>query len=542
MFGSLRRGRSRRLVRIAKGLPLLVAVLASFVVFAPAAFANSATLVASASCPEAFAPNTYTIDFSSNSWTSGLDGSNPDIHVEYSVNSGPFQLGEQFAFPNEATVPSQSGSFVVSNPGPITSLVVRVAAFANWGQGNTSRGPWDQQQVTLPRGCQPPASPTAGASIDCSAGGAVVTVRNGAPEGGESVMFTVSAAAGTSPAFSQTTTAIGPSGSTTVFVPFAENETRTIVVTAPYFTKSLTLTRDCQRPGAEVTDTCAPSGLDVTVTNTGDDEGVFSINGVSQSVAAGASFTSNVAVAEGASVQVDVLLDGTPVPGSPFTFLRDCQHPAAAVSHTSAPSGLDVTVTNTGDDEGMFSINGVSQTVAAGASFTSNVAVAEGASVQVDVLLDGSPVEGSPFTFARDCEQPAALAGTSCARTGADVVLGNSGPSPTTLTVTENGTLIDTVVVPGFTAVRRIYPLVEDEIATFRVVGAGFDSGDLNVSRDCVEVGGVIVVRAPTPPTTTALAFTGASSQPIALTGFLLLGLGGLALVASRRRSGQPMR
>ena len=105
-------------------------------------------------------------------------------------------------------------------------------------------------------------------------------------------MFTVDAAAGTSPAFSQTTTAIGPSGSTTVFVPFAENETRTIIVTAPCFTKSLNL--DTRLPAArrgESPDTCAPSGLDVTVTNTGDDEGVFSINGVSQSVAAGASFT-----------------------------------------------------------------------------------------------------------------------------------------------------------------------------------------------------------------------------------------------------------
>ena len=122
------------------------------------------------------------------------------------------------------------------------------------------------------------------------------------------------------------------------------------------------------------------------------------------------------------------------------------------------------------------------------------------------------------------------------------MVLGNSGPSPTTLTVTENGTLIDTVVVPGFTAVRRIYPLVEDEIATFRVVGAGFDSGDLNVSRDCVEVRGVIVVRAPTAPHDDCPGLHGRFDRPIALTGFLLLGLGGLALVASRRRSGQPMR
>ena len=284
---------------------------------------------------------------------------------------------------------------------------------------------------------------------------------------------------------------------------------------------------------------CAASGLDVTVENVGDGAGVFSINGSSQTVAAGGSFTVNVAVAEGASVQVTVLLDGSPVAGSPFTFLRDCEHPAAVVSHECAASGLDVTVENVGDGAGVFSINGSSQTVAAGGSFTVNVAVAEGASVQVTVLLDGSPVAGSPFTFFRECEAPEAFAASNCTVDGADVTLINFGGSPTTLEVTKNDVKIDSVVVAADDAVVRSYPLGEDEVAVFRVTGTNFDSGDLEVVHDCVEVSAPpIIIRPPSSPASPppSLAYTGASSLLLALNGGILVLVGLLALVGSRGR------
>jgi hypothetical protein len=250
--------------------------------------------------------------------------------------------------------------------------------------------------------------------------------------------------------------------------------------------------------------------------------------------------TVNVAVAEGASVQVTVLMDGSPVPGSPFTFLRDCQHPAAVVSHECAVSGLDVTVENVGDDAGLFSINGSSQTVPAGGSLTVNVAVAEGASVQVTVLMDGSPVPGSPFTFTRDCEEPAAFAASNCTVDGADVTLVNLGESSTTLDITKNGVGIDSAVVPAGASVVRSYALGEDEVAVFRVTGVDFDSGDLEVVHDCVQVGAPpVITREVAPPPASPpgqLAFTGASTIPLALTGVTLLISGVLAVVAGRRR------
>ena len=153
-----------------------------------------------------------------------------------------------------------------------------------------------------------------------------MTLTNAAPPGGQSATFLVAAPAGTSPAFSQTVGPVAPGGSATVTVPFVEGETRTITVSAQGMTtKQFTFLRDCEHPAAVVSHECAASGLDVTVENVGDGAGVFSINGSSQTVAAGGSFTVNVAVAEGASVQVTVLLDGSPVAGSPFTFLRDCR-------------------------------------------------------------------------------------------------------------------------------------------------------------------------------------------------------------------------
>jgi hypothetical protein len=246
---------------------------------------------------------------------------------------------------------------------------------------------------------------------------------------------------------------------------------------------------------------------------------------------------------------VTVLLDGGDVPGSPFTFVRDCQQPAAQVSHVCAATGLDVTVKNVGDDVGTFSINGVSQVLQPGQSFTQNVAVAENASVQVTVLLDGGDVPGSPFTFLRDCEQPEARVADNCTLRGVDVFLSNAGVEPTTFTVTKNGVVIDTVVVgPGVTVVRS-YALAEDEVATFRVTAPAFDSGDLAVTHDCIHVSAVpiVTVSSPSQPsqpvTTSQLAFTGDPfSVPLALVGGLFVMTGALAVIASRKHRRLPFR
>jgi uncharacterized protein (DUF983 family) len=367
----------------------------------------------------------------------------------------------------------------------------------------------------------------------CAASGLDVTVKN---TGNVSGTFSINGVS----------QVLAPGASFTQNVAVAENASVQVTVLLDNVDvpgSPFTFLRDCQQPGASVSHQCAASGLDVTVTNTGDEAGTFSINGTAQVVQPGQSFTQNVPVAGGASVQVTVLLDNVDVAGSPFTFLRDCQQPGASVSHQCAASGLDVTVTNTGDDTGLFSINGIEQSLAPGAHFTQNVAVAEGDSVQVTVLLDGSDVAGSPFTFLRDCEQPGAQAANNCTAGGIDLVLTNSGASPTTFEVTKNGVVIDHVVVGANSTVVVSYPLTEDEVAVFRVTGPGFDSGDLSVIHDCVQVSAPpIVTRAlppsPSPaPVPSQLAFTGGPfTVPLAITGGMFLGTGVLAVLASRRK------
>ena len=63
------------------------------------------------------------------------------------------------------------------------------------------------------------------------------------------------------------------------------------------------------------------------------------------------------------------------------------------------------------------------------------------------------------------------------------------------MTVTKAGLLIDTVTVPGNGTAHRVYPMAEDETASYRVTGLGFDSGNLVFTHDCV-----LAVRRPPPP------------------------------------------
>jgi len=311
-----------------------------------------------------------------------------------------------------------------------------------------------------------------------------VWLANDGPTGAPAVVFTVTADAGTSPAFDQTTPPLAGGEGMTVEVPFAEGETRTITVVARDASGDLTATGD-KKPGH------------------GHDE-VWH-----------------------------------------FTLTRDCEQPDASVSAGCSPAGLAVTVTNTGGDTGSFAVDGTSADLAPGQQLVVDVPVAEGATVEVVVTVDGHPVDGSPFTFTRECEQPVVSAARDCEAGGAILNLGNDGPEETLLVVAKNGTPIDEVTVPGGDTITRLYPLSEDETAAFRVTGpGGFDSGDLVVVFDCIQIGPPAVVTAGGPPTVVAagvttrrLALTGSESTVLAIPGTLMVLLGGLALVASRRRT-----
>ena len=143
------------------------------------------------------------------------------------------------------------------------------------------------------------------------------------------------------------------------------------------------------------------------------------------------------------------------------------------------------------------------------------------------------------FTF--DCIHPGATITHTCDE-GVHVHFTNTGESPLDMTVTKGGTVIDTVTVPGNGSADRTYAMAEDETATYRVTGGGFDSGDTPFTHDCVQpstttsttvpdtVQGNEIVRG------TTLPRTGSSSTlPMSTLAGLLLMTGGVLLALVNR-------
>jgi LPXTG-motif cell wall-anchored protein len=110
----------------------------------------------------------------------------------------------------------------------------------------------------------------------------------------------------------------------------------------------------------------------------------------------------------------------------------------------------------------------------------------------------GTLVDHQSFTM--DCFKPGATVKNSCVEGGGAVLtFTNTGESLVQLEVKKNGAVIDTVSVATGATETRTYPMAEDETATFRVTGGGFDSGDQQVTHNCVEA----TTTTTTPPTTT---------------------------------------
>jgi LPXTG-motif cell wall-anchored protein len=151
------------------------------------------------------------------------------------------------------------------------------------------------------------------------------------------------------------------------------------------------------------------------------------------------------------------------------------------------------------------------------------------------------------FTF--DCVHPGAAITHTCDE-GVQIHFTNTGDSSLEMTVTKNGNVIDTVTVSANGSADRTYAMDEDETATYRVSGGGFDSGDVQFTHDCVE-SSTTTTSTTTPSTSTSvpdtvageeitrgttLPRTGSSSTlPMTTMAGLLLMAGGLLLAAVNR-------
>ncbi len=384
------------------------------------------------------------------------------------------------------------------------------------------------------RDCAEPA-PTAQAELSCARGGVVVTVANTA-----TVPVDYAVLKGDETDASGTVAANG--GTAEVVVPLAEDETATMTVDAGGVTilGPQEFTLDCVQPGASIDHTCAAGGADVTLTNDGENPAEFTVEWLSELgawqaekviVAGGGTQHVLVPIDEDATVTITVTVDGTQILQE--SVERNCVAPRASVTDDCAAGGIIVTLTNGGENDAAFTItaNGeqVGDEVVVPGRGTVDVVVPmdEGETATVVVSSNGHVVDQATLT--RHCIEGTVTFSASCAEGGATLTLVNAGQLPAVITLTKNGSVIDTITVDVAATLTRAYALEEDETATFRVTGPGFDSGDESVTLDCHEVAGTKFSRLPT---------TGSSTQLLVTLAGLLLLVGGLmvAIPARRRR------
>lgn len=391
--------------------------------------------------------------------------------------------------------------------------------------------------------------PTADTELSCAEGGLLVTVVN--PDNFDAITVTISKDG--VPVF---TPGVPANGSVDRLVPLDEGVPAAITIVArvdgvlvTLFNQTVTL--DCMKPQATVEARCAEgqgtTGALVTLTNPGaESDAVFTVNGVQHVIAPNGSEAFVLPGAEGSTLQVTVTAVGEAAPLFDEPVLVDCVNPAATLTHSCADGGTLVNLTNpAGQLPAVFTITvdgtpfGSTVTVAGGATSSVLVPMTEGqtSTITVTEASEANPLASQAIT--QDCVNPSASLREECAANGgAQFTYTNSGASSVDLTVTKNGTVIDTVTVPAGQTVTKTYPLAEDETGTFRVTGPGYDSGALPVNHDCAQVLPFEAERG-----SAALARTGSEVEPMLLLSALLLVLGGAfvglgqlpALVGNRR-------
>ncbi|MGZ8736648.1 MAG: LPXTG cell wall anchor domain-containing protein [Nocardioides sp.] len=200
---ALTTARSGRLAtRLAVALALVLGMLGLGI--GPAS-AHHPEITASADCDGK-------VTWTANSWSTGQQGTNPDIRVERSIAGGAWTEIAQGAF-NAANAYKFSDSFDAGLPYP-SSVQLRVKALADWANGAGGGQTFGPVAVTFPTDCVPPAEakPTAGITADCT--GFTATLTN--LEGTAPALFTL----------------VAPDGTTEdVTVPAGEQTTRTFPVT-----------------------------------------------------------------------------------------------------------------------------------------------------------------------------------------------------------------------------------------------------------------------------------------------------------------------
>ncbi len=241
---------------------------------------------------------------------------------------------------------------------------------------------------------------------------------------------------------------------------------------------------------------------------------------------------------ETATISVVDTVGGTTIYTHQFT--ANCLNPAATATKSCAQGGVVVHLSNEGAlQTAVFVVNvdgtSTQHSVAGDQTDDFVIPVAEGHTVHVTITRGSTTFVDDDFTM--DCFVPSAKIVNTCTTPeGATITFTNTGELPVDLTVTKNGTTIDTVTVAPGDTVTKTYPMAEDETSTFRVTGPDFDTGDQSITHDCVQVAGT----EQTPPTQVLAAELARTGPPSSMQGLvtlsgLLLMIGGLVMAFANR-------
>jgi hypothetical protein len=290
--------------KVAAAVGFLATFLAAVVLTATAASAHHPEVSFSVGCG-------YTVNWTASSWAPGtVQGSNPNITVEYRLDGGAWQPAGSGAFTIQS--PSFSGSFTAS--GTPTGVQLRTKANANWANGQSGGQVVTASAQNFPTDCGSP-EPHASAAMDCAQGGVVVSLSN---SGTKAADFSVNGTPITLDAGQQAAHVI----------PVAENATVQVTVTGEGAVLiDQAFTRDCLSPQPSVAaiDRCVEGGIQVTMRNDGGEPADFTVNGTPVQVAPNSNGYQWLPVAEDQSLTVTVMSGGAVLREESVT--QDCLEP-----------------------------------------------------------------------------------------------------------------------------------------------------------------------------------------------------------------------
>jgi LPXTG-motif cell wall-anchored protein len=364
------------------------------------------------------------------------------------------------------TVPGQY-NVPITGADEDTTVVIKVT-FSD--SGTTS-----DKTLNVPVSCDEP-EPTIGQPV-CADGG--VSILLGNVEGEDEATFNI-----TINGVGQTPVVVPAGGSQSYLIPVAEDATVDFSISSGALSQTFDdYKRDCQKPGASLTFSCAAGGVVVNLSNSGTETATITVNGTPHVVAPGATPSFTIAVAEGAGYSITATSNGQTLASTSGT--RDCEELSGSVEFDCAEGGVVISVTNTGEISTSISINGGAPiAIAPGNTYDATIPVAEGAAYSVTVTGDGFEESASGT---RDCEGGGVgSVNLECAEGGVVVVLTNDGEIPTNVTV--NG---EVVVVPvGGTSVT--VPVAENASYDFDIVIEGITT-NVTGTRNCEELDGSVV-------------------------------------------------